>query len=474
MDNFNNYGFNPHNMPSDIDSNNGTTYNSSGVNGYYGNQQINQNNPYNPSAPIYKESQPAKAKKKGPSAFSKIALSLGCGIVFGLFAGLSFLVIKEVGNIIGLAGTQVENTVEEDDDAGEALITVIPKVKDAEEVDYNTQYISTNVVTDVSSVVEKVMPSIVSITNSFTYNYYYYSQPVDSKGSGIIIGSNDEELLIVTNYHVIDKNESLSVTFCDDTTVPVSVKGTDSTMDLAILAANYSDISEDTRNTIKVATMGDSNALKVGEPAIAIGNALGYGQSVTFGVVSAINREMDMDGNGELRTFIQTDAAINEGNSGGALLNINGDVVGINSNKLGGSLVEGMGYAIPITAAQPIIEELMTKQTRKLVDDEDRAYLGISGATVSTQEAAFYGYPDGVYVSSVYKGSAADEAGIEKGDFIVSFDGTAVSSMEQLQRLMKYYSTGETVEVGIYRKSFSGYDEKKLTIILGSRDDIDG
>ena len=238
-------------------------------------------------------------------------------------------------------------------------------------------------------------------------------------------------------------------------------------MDLAVIAVKMEDLAPETLDAIEIASMGDSDALKVGEPAIAIGNALGYGQSVTTGVISALDREMDMENTSG--TFIQTDAAINPGNSGGALLNIRGEVIGINSNKIGGSSVEGMGYAIPISAAKPIIEDLMQRTTRTLVDEEERGYLGITGATVTSQEIAFYGYPEGVYVANVNAGSAAEAAGLQRGDYITEFDGQKVSSMEQLQRLLMYYEEGATVEIEIERPAKNGYHEMTLEITLGDK-----
>ena len=323
------------------------------------------------------------------------------------------------------------------------------------------------VVTDVTKVVDHVMPAIVTITNSGSYQYFYYTMPTESEGSGIIIGSNDEELLIVTNHHVVEDNEELSVTFVNDQTYKALVKGSDSSRDLAVIAVRLEDMDDETLDAIDIAQMGDSDSLKVGEPAIAIGNALGIGQSVTTGVISALDRELEMDN--IKGTFIQTDAAINEGNSGGALLNINGEVIGINSNKIGGSKVEGMGYAIPISAARPIIENLMTKTTRSLVSEADRGYLGITGATVTEEEAQYYGYPQGVYVVSVSDDSPAERGGLKKGDYITSFDGENIQSMEQLQKLLMYYEAGTKVEVGVTRVVGNNYKDVTLEIELGDK-----
>ena len=420
-------------------------------------------------------------KKKG-GVLKKIFVSIISGALFGVVACGSFYgattFARQQGWIEESATPPLADRIGETIDInvhnpGDAMVI------DAVATDEVTERLTSNityVTTDVTEVVEDSMPSIVSITNNSTYSYYYYTQEAQSKGSGIIIGDNDSELLIVTNYHVIENNDSIEVTFCDDTTVTGYVKGTNADMDLAVVAVNYDDIDSSTQSVIKIATMGDSDALKVGEPVIAIGNALGYGQAVTTGVVSALDREMDMNNDGSTASFIQTDAAINQGNSGGALLNVAGEVVGINSNKIGGTAVEGMGYAIPISAAKPIIEELMVKETRTMLDTDEQGYMGITGATITSQEAVFYGYPEGVYVVGTTDGSAAEKAGIEKGDFLYSFDGETITSMEQLQRLLKYYGKGETVEVEVYRYSNSdhSYKSKTLTITLDGIEIFEG
>ena len=327
--------------------------------------------------------------------------------------------------------------------------------------------VTTTVASDVSDMVEEAMPSLVSITSNITVDYYYYTESAEAGGSGIIIGQNDDELLVVTNYHVIADADSLIVNFIDNENSPAQVKGTDENMDLAVIAVKLSDIPSDTMSAIKIATMGDSESLKAGQPVVAIGNAMGYGLSVTTGVVSAVNREMNM---GDISgTFIQTDAAINPGNSGGALLDINGNVIGINSSKLGGMVVEGMGYAIPISAAQPIIENLMTRTTRTLVSEDDRGYLGIVGATVTPQDAMYYGLPEGAYVSSVTPGSAADKAGIQSGDYIVGLEGIAIDSMQKLQGELQYYSAGDTVEVEIMRNVGNSYKSMKFRVTLDDK-----
>ena len=414
------------------------------------------------------------AKKKKPmSTFGKICLGAVIGIIFGVCAGAGFMAVQQGSRMLGIT-TQTQSSTVASAETGRNTYTATKesnerKSSELEQVTSipSSTTVASTVVTDVTKVVDEVMPSIVSITNKGSYSYYYYTVPSESSGSGIIMGSNDEELLIVTNYHVVADNDSLTVAFADGSEAAALIKGSDSSRDLAVIAVRLEDISDSTIGSIKIATMGDSEALKVGEPAIAIGNALGYGQSVTTGVISAVNREMEMENT--KGTFIQTDAAINPGNSGGALLNINGEVIGINSNKIGGSSVEGMGYAIPISAAKPIIEELMQKTTRTLVDEDDRGFLGITGATVTEQEIMFYGYPEGVYVANVNDGSAADLGGLQKGDFITAFDGESVTSMEGLQRLLMYYSADDEVEVEIKRLSGNSYKDMTLTMTLGDK-----
>ena len=325
------------------------------------------------------------------------------------------------------------------------------------------------VVTDVTAVVQEVMPAMVIIHNNYTQsaNYFGYiqTQEATASGSGIIVGENDSELLIATNYHVIEGADSLEVIFNDDSSIEAVVKGTNSDMDLAVIAVMLDDISSETLDSIKVATLGDSEQLVLGEPAIAIGNALGYGQSVTTGVISALNRSVELD-DGTTKEFIQTDAAINPGNSGGALLNLQGEVIGINSNKIGGDTVEGMGYAIPISAAKPIIEKLMNEETKIKVSDEERGYIGISGVSVTSEVSQVYGLPQGVYVAEVANGGGAQSAGIEKGDVIVGFDGEEITSMDDLQTRLQYYSKGTAVTVTIMRQNGSEYIEKTFDVTL--------
>ena len=282
------------------------------------------------------------------------------------------------------------------------------------------------------------------------------------------MGENDTELLVVTNYHVVEKADKLTVTFIDNTVADAQLKGTDASMDLAVLAVPLDSLSQETLAQVVVAELGDSESLQLGEPVIAIGNALGYGQSVTNGIVSALNREIQLS-NGSTGTFIQTNAAINPGNSGGALLNLKGEVVGINSNKLGGDVIEGMGYAIPISAAKPIISELMLKETKTKVDSNDVGYIGFQPATVTPEISQMYGMPQGVYITRIIEGSPAEKAGLAKGDIITAIDGNTVTSYEDLQEEMQYHASGTTIEITIQRNTVDGYQEMKFNVTLSSR-----
>lgn len=340
---------------------------------------------------------------------------------------------------------------------------------------------------DVSDIVEAAMPSIVSITTKSVeevQNYYgmfgqygAYSpsqeQEVQGSGSGIIIGKNDSELLIATNYHVVEGAETLSVGFCDSTACEAKVKGYDSEKDLAVVAVSLDDIDSDTMDAITIATIGNSDDLKVGAQVVAIGNALGYGQSVTTGIVSAKNRQLNSDDtvgdydsdSNSATNLIQTDAAINPGNSGGALLNMNGEVVGINSAKLASTEVEGIGYAIAISDVTDTLESLMNEETRDKVDNH--GVLGITVQSVDSEVSEAYGVPEGVLVRDVTEGGAADEAGIEAKSIITKFAGKVVTTKEQLVDFLSYYEPGEEVELTIEVPDGKGYKEETVTVTLG-------
>lgn len=367
------------------------------------------------------------------------------------------------------AGRSGDSSLTEDTTTGDGQVAAASEIAQ--------QQSASAVVTDVTQVVEAVMPACVSITNNFTQTVQdfwgqTYSQDETASGSGIIIGENEQELLIVTNNHVVDSTEQLYVQFIDGETVEAQVKGTDVSADLAVVAVKLDTIANSTKQEICIARMGDSDSLKIGEPAIAIGNALGYGQSVTTGVISALNRKIESSNSEEGTSLIQTDAAINPGNSGGALLNMRGEVIGINSNKIGGSSIEGMGYAIPISTARPIIEDLMERQTRTKYSEEERGYLGISCINVTSDLSENFSMPQGIFVAQVYSGTGAEAAGLVRGNIVVAFDGVTVQNQEELTKQMQYYKAGESVEITIMVNSANGYQQKNVTVTLSSYDQI--
>ena len=441
------------------------------------NNRYNESNNNRYGTTNYYSTNGENEKKKTKGGFKKVLKFAGCGLLFGVCAGVAMACVIYFSPV----HEQIENlqAVSEVTNLDEAA----SKIEESHVVDATITRPTTGstIVTDVSAVVEEAMPCVVSITGMYkvenTYNdffgeYFGYpsqEQEEEGSGSGIIVGKNDEELLIATNNHVVEDATSLAVQFIDGETVNAQIKGTEYAVDLAVIAVPLADISESTFSEIKIASLGDSDKLKVGESAIAIGNALGYGQSVTTGVISAVDREYTQDNT--TNYLIQTDAAINPGNSGGALLNIKGEVVGINSSKIAGNAVEGMGYAIPISTAKPIIEELMTKQTRTKVDEDQKAFLGISGINVTEDVQQNYGLPEGIYIAQVYENTAAANAGLKKGDILVKFDGEKVETLEELTSLLEYYKKGTTVDVVIMQGSPEGYQEKTITVTLGGRTD---
>ena len=392
-----------------------------------------------------------KAPKPKKGYAKKVALVVGAAVLFGAVGGVT---MQGTSYLTGkLLGKNTKSTVGTTKTVSNAKLTT-----------------STSTVTsDVSDIVENTLPSIVSITNMSVQEVQNFfggisQQESESAGSGIIISQNDSELLVVTNNHVVEGSDTLTVTFNDGNSVEAQIKGTDSARDLAVVAVPLDKISDDTMNAIKVATLGDSDSLKVGEPAIAIGNALGYGQSVTTGIVSATGRTIDgFDGE-----YIQTDAAINPGNSGGALLNANGEVIGINSAKINSSAVEGMGFAIPISDASDVIQNLMNKETRSKVSDEERGYLGMKGYDVSEEGAQMYNMPTGVYVKEVMSGGGSEKAGLTKGSIITGFEGSSISGMSSLQEQLQYYKAGEEVTLTVQIPDKNGeYTEKDIKVTLG-------
>lgn len=424
-------------------------------------------NNYNAGNVTVQEPAPAKKKKekqpKKGGFFGKALVSLLLGLVFGACAALGFWAVW-LGT--GMAERVGNSSIISGDENQSVAFGEMDKVNLA-----NTNTV-TVVESDISEVVEEVMPAMVSIINNYTTvgNFFgqTYMQEDASSGSGIIVGESDEELLIVSNYHVIADTNTLEVTFIDGITAEAKVKGTDADMDLAVIAVPLDSISEETRNAIAVATLGDSDNLKLGEPVIAIGNALGYGQSVTNGIVSALDRKLG-DGAESEGTFIQTNAEINPGNSGGALLNIRGEVIGINSNKIGGDIVEGMGYAIPISSASPIIADLMERQTRYKVSEEKAGYLGVSLQDVTEDISLMFNMPKGVYVYEVEQDTAAERCGILPGDVITHFDGEKITAYSDLLETMQYYAAGDTAKVTIMRREFGEYVKHVLDVTLGPR-----
>lgn len=421
---------------------------------------------------------------------SKIFGTICSGILFGSFAGLMIVVIlylfpadiskgeKQVGEQVPIEQAKpiVDEGKEKEKSREDETQTYVTsgEIDITETADNETDSMQMAVVTDVTKVVDSVMPSVVSIFGTYmiTEDFwgYQFNQEDEGSGSGIIVGENEEELLIVTNHHVVADSTSLSVQFVDEETCNAQVKGSDADSDLAVIAVSLSDLKDSTKKSIRLATLGDSDNLKVGEPAIAIGNALGYGQSVTTGVISAVNRQDSVNESGDSLFLIQTDAAINPGNSGGALLNVYGEVIGINSSKIAGSMIEGMGYAIPISTAKPIIEELMSKKTRVPVEETKKGYLGISGINVTDEVHELYGLPYGVYIAQVYDGTAAQKAGLKKGDIITYFDGESVETMEELSAILDCSQAGSSVQIGVMATTDGGYEERMIEVILGGRD----
>ena len=443
------------------EQNNGYTNNGHPQEYYYstGNQNYQNNTPNR------------KPKKQHP--FAKKAVSFVClGALFGVTAGTAFSVPTYMTNKQLLqTKAQLEQAQSEAAASTPTLSTTTSSL--------TTSNSNSTASADVSAIAASCLPSVVSITNKGVSEvrtmFGTYQQDTESSGSGIIIGENDTELLIVTNYHVVSGSNELSVVFSYDedsdnpSLVSAKLKGYDSDKDLAVISVALSDITDEMKSQLKVATIGDSSSLQLGQEVVAIGNALGYGQSVTTGIISALNREVSVtndDGTSITNKLIQTDAAINPGNSGGALLNTAGEVIGINSVKYSDTSVEGIGYAIPMNTAKPIIEDLITKEK---VDEADSAYLGVAGVDVTNDVAQKYNMPTGVYVAQVVDGSAAAQAGIQQGDIITSFDGKEITSMEELKNTVEYYAAGTQVDIVIERSSNGQYQEQTLSVTLGRK-----
>lgn len=406
-------------------------------------------------------------EKKKSRFWEKFISCIVLALVFGLVAGATFSGVvylsREITGISAMAGNLFlkENTPED---------VKLDEKDHSAAFDGETNKIVTQAF-DVSGMVTDAMPAIVAVTNTGVYerNSWFgrYQQEYTSCGSGIIINQDEDNIYVATNYHVVSGAKNLSVTFMDGTEVEGVIKGSDSSVDLAIIALALKDIPASTKSVISVASIGDSESLMVGQPAIVIGNALGYGQSVTLGVVSALNREVEIEGNnGSVVTnyLIQTDAAVNPGNSGGAMLDVNGDVIGIVSAKYSSTDVEGMGYAIPISQAVSILEQMIKKD---VVSSEETGYLGVAGLDITSANAQA-NMPKGVYVTQVVEGSAAEQIGIKKGDIITSFDGRKVTSMNSLSNIMKYIPAGSTVKITVAKES-DNYKEATYEVTLTNR-----
>ncbi|WP_052430976.1 S1C family serine protease [Robinsoniella peoriensis] len=414
----------------------------------------------NPNPPRYE-----KPKKK-KSMMSKIAVAASVAVVFGVVASASFQITDYVGGKVFPQTKQTEAKI-----SSTGTVNELNKTAEGSTVSTSS--------TDVAKVAENAMPSIVAITSKTvkevqTYFYGTQAQEEESSGSGIIIGKNDKELLIATNNHVVEGSENLTVCFTvnvenqEDKVVQAQVKGTDPEHDLAMVAVQLSDIPADVLNQVKIAEIGDSDNLQVGQQAIAIGNALGYGQSVTSGIISALNREVSVETTSGTVTnsLIQTDAAINFGNSGGALLNINGQLIGINSVKAASSGVEGMGYAIPINTAKPILDDLMNRTTRSKVESSEKGYMGVKPVDVSEEAKQVYNMPSGAFLYEVVEGSAAEKAGLIKGDIVTKIDGISITSANDLYDRMNYYKAGETIDLEVQAADGGEYKARTVSITL--------
>ena len=447
------------------------------------NEMENETNTYQPLTPSGSHNN----NKKNPKNSKKLAKKIGAitlsAVLFGSVAAGSFQAVNYFSPVSKTTNSSSQTSKSNSSSASLLKTTT-------------TSDSSNKGSLDVSDITTSAMPSIVAITNKSVQEVQDYfsqfgfrgqgqtqTQETESQGSGIIIGKNDTELLMVTNNHVVEGADTLSVCFIDNKVYEANVKGTDAENDLAVIAVPLDSISDDTMSQIAVASIGDSDSLKVGEQVVAIGNALGYGQSVTTGIVSAVNRALSnnssdtQDSNSSSddsssATYIQTDAAINPGNSGGALLNMNGEVIGINSAKLASTEVEGMGYAIPISRVSDIIDNLMNQTTRTKVDSDKQGTIGIKGINVTSDVQEKYNLPEGIYVSEVTSGSVAEKAGITSGSVITKFDGKSVTDIESLQDLLQYYKAGETVELTLQVPDSDSYKEKTVSISLGSKSDI--
>ena len=408
----------------------------------------------------------SRARRKG-SAFKRVVGISAAALLFGTVAGGTMFGVNNLAT--NLIQTE-EETVAHSKKASEVSTVELKEASTA----VTTANSSSPTVADVSPIVESAMPSVVAIkgtTSVEAYSWFGEDQSYDaaSSGSGIIIGKNDTELLIVTNNHVVEDTKDLSVVFIDNEEVKAAIKGRDSDNDIAIIAVKLADIKPETIEKIAVAQMGDSDELKVGQGVVAIGNALGYGQSVTVGYVSALDREVTTK-DSSIKNLLQTDAAINPGNSGGALLNMSGEVIGINTAKYASTEVEGMGYAIPISKVKDIIADLSSKETRSdKVDEAKQGYLGIQGKNIGEEVAEAYDMPRGVYVYKIVENSSAANSDLREKDIITKIDAQSVKSMEDLKDILSYYQSGEKIKLTVQRLNDSTYEEKEIEITLSDR-----
>lgn len=420
---------------------------------HYQEYQYNRMTQYDPDA------EGRRPKKTG--GFFKKALGIVCGaLVFGVIAGSTMVGINWSANEY-----MNKNSVK----ISQAETAAVTPAAQEKQVANTTNVAAAN---DVSAIVDKAMPSVVAITSKMVYESQTFFGPMQREGvgsgSGIIVGKNDNELLIVTNNHVVEGAQELKVTFIDQNAVDAAIKGTDADKDLAVIAVSLKNISSDTLSKIAIANLGNSDNLKVGQGVIAIGNALGYGQSVTVGYISALNRTVQTE-DGTNRDLLQTDAAINPGNSGGALLNMQGQVIGINSAKTESTAVEGMGYAIPISKAQKIFDTLKTKKTREKVTDGNQGYIGILGKTIDAATSQGLDMPQGVFIYKITPDGAASKSDLHEKDIITKFDGQGILTMEDLQNILNYYSAGTKVSLIVQSLENGKYVERNVDITLGER-----
>ncbi len=416
------------------------------------------------SNPMNKETvKTKKPKKSGGRKFLRVIAAIVCAVMLGGVAGVACYGVSYLGYAIFPIKTEVSNTNANTNNSNNPVSQTTAYAETIK--DENIQVS----VYDVSDIVSNVISSVVAINGTYTTSSGFWGGTYEStvSGSGIIIGANEEELLIVTNYHVIEGVDNPKVTFYDGSTVDVVVKGKKSEYDLAVLAAKLSDISSEAQYSI--AAMGETDDLQVGQAAIAVGNSLGYGISVTTGCISALDKTVTVE-DVDYEHLIQTDAAINPGNSGGALFNAKGEVIGINSVKMSQTGVEGMGYAISVSSVMDIIKDLSLTETREELSDDERGYLGITGITITSAISKEYGYPEGILIRSVSEGSAADNAGVIKNDILKSFDGETIDNYDELIELMPYYAVGEEVEIVYYHMNNRGeYVEQSTTVTLTAK-----